>query len=154
MANVPEPILRMPLRVRYHECDPQGVVFNAHYLAYADMASFECLKTLFGSHASFVERGIDLVVAESNVRYRAACHFDDELVVGTFTQQVGNTSLVLRFEITRGTEPVAEVTNRYVWVSTNALRPVRPPDEVREAFGRFSVEEHREVPGAEPSRPG
>ena len=44
------PIVAMPLRVRYHECDQQGVVFNAHYLAYADMASLECSSVLFGSY--------------------------------------------------------------------------------------------------------
>ena len=26
-----------PLRVRYAECDLQGIVFNAHYLAFADV---------------------------------------------------------------------------------------------------------------------
>ncbi|RCW46953.1 acyl-CoA thioester hydrolase [Halopolyspora algeriensis] len=132
----PEPAARMPLRVRYHECDPQGVVFNAHYLAYADMASFEYLKALFGSHTELVERGVDLVVAESNVRYLAACRFDDELAVAVFTQRIGTTSLVLRFEIRRGAELVTEITNRYAWVDTQTLRPAPPPDDVRETLTR------------------
>lgn len=134
------PVVRMPLRVRYHECDPQGVVFNAHYLAYADMASFECLKALLGSHATLRDRGIDLVVAESNVRYLAACHFDDELVVEVVVGRVGTTSLVLRFDIRRGRDLVATVTNRYVWVSIQALRPTAPPGDVRDAFTRFAAD--------------
>jgi acyl-CoA thioesterase FadM len=32
---------RHRLRVRYHECVPQGVVFNANYLAYFDIALIE-----------------------------------------------------------------------------------------------------------------
>lgn len=134
MATAAEPIVRMPLRVRYQECDPQGVVFNAHYLAYADMASFECLKALFGSYARLTECGVDLVVAESNVRYLAACGFDDALVVAANTERVGTTSLVLRFDIYRGDELAAQVTNRYVWVGTETMRPVAPPDDLREAF--------------------
>jgi acyl-CoA thioester hydrolase len=130
-------VVRMPLKVRYHECDQQGVVFNAHYLAYADMASFECLNTLFGSHAELHEHGVDLVVAESNVRYLAASRFEDELAVDTFVDRVGNTSLVLRFEIRRAAEPVAEVVNRYVWVDTRELRPTPPPASVRDAFVRY-----------------
>src|SRR5574340_1087307 len=90
----PAPIVRMPLRGRYHECDPQGVVFNGDYLAYADMASFECLTALFGSHSA----------------------------------------LTLRFDIRRAGELVTEVVNRYVWVDTETLRPVSPPEDVREAF--------------------
>ena len=129
-----QPIARMPLKVRFHECDQQGVVFNAHYLAYADMASFECLNTLFGSYAKLHELGVDLVVAESNIRYRAAARFEDELHVDSYVDRVGNTSLILRFDIRRGDDAVAEVINRYVWVDTVNLRPTAPPDEVREAF--------------------
>ena len=43
--------------------DGQGIVFNAHYLAYVDMCSFEAEKALFGSHAKFLAHGIDVVVA-------------------------------------------------------------------------------------------
>lgn len=138
MTHEAEPIVRMPLRVRYHECDPQGIVFNAHYLAYADMASFEALKALFGTHEKLHDYGVDLVVAESNVRYLAACGFDDEITVEALTERVGNTSLVLRFDVRRGEETVAAVTNRYVWVGRQSLRPVSPPGEVREAFARFA----------------
>jgi acyl-CoA thioester hydrolase len=138
MTTGAEPITRMPLRVRYHECDQQGVVFNAHYLAYADMASFECLKALFGTYAELHDRGVDLVVAESNIRYLAPARFDEDLVVESYTERVGNTSLVLRFEVERDLEPVCTVVNRYVWVSTQNLRPTPPPDDVRAAFARFA----------------
>ena len=40
---------RHRLRVRYHECDPQGIVFNANYLAYADIAITELYRDAFGS---------------------------------------------------------------------------------------------------------
>ena len=33
--------------VRYGECDQQGVVFNAHYLAYVDDALDQWLRVLF-----------------------------------------------------------------------------------------------------------
>lgn len=130
----------MPLKVRFHECDPQGVVFNAHYLAYADMASFECLNALFGSIAEVHRMGVDLVVAESNVRYLAACRFQDELLVDSFVGQIGTTSLVLRFDMYRAGEPVAAVVNRYVWVDPTSLRPTQPPDAVRNAFAAYLPE--------------
>lgn len=129
----------MPLKVRFHECDPQGVVFNAHYLAYADMASFECLDTLFGSYAELHQMGVDLVVAESNIRYRAACRYPDELVVDSYVERIGNTSLALRFDIRKADEPVVQVVNRYVWVDTESLRPTPPPAEVRDAFARYTL---------------
>ncbi len=127
----------MPLRVRYHECDGQGIVFNANYLSYADMASFEVIKALFGSHAKLLERGFDMVVAESNLRYLAACRFEDELVVESCLERLGNTSMVLDYRIRRGDELVTEVKNRYVWVSTETMRSTTPPEDVREAFAAY-----------------
>ncbi|HEU0191990.1 MAG TPA: thioesterase family protein [Mycobacterium sp.] len=132
----PDPIVTMPLRVRYHECDQQGVVFNAHYLSYADMASFEAVNTLFGSYAALTDRGLDMVVAESNVRYRAGCRFDDDLVVECFTEKVGNTSWTVRFDMRRAGELVNQVVNRYVWVDAQTMRPVTPPEDVRAALAR------------------
>lgn len=137
MADSTQPVTQMPLAVRFHECDPQGVVFNAHYLAYADMASFECLNTLFGSYAELHRLGVDMVVAESNVRYLTACRFADELLVHAYVDRIGNTSLVLRYDIRRAGHSVAEVVNRYVWVDIQSLRPTQPPPAVRDAFAPY-----------------
>ena len=41
-------IFRHRLRVRYHECDPQAIVFNAHYLAYCDLAVTELWRETMG----------------------------------------------------------------------------------------------------------
>ncbi|EHR51042.1 acyl-CoA thioester hydrolase, YbgC/YbaW family [Saccharomonospora marina XMU15] len=129
-----EPVVRMPVKVRYHECDQQGIVFNAHYLAYVDMASFEFCKVLFGSHTNLIEQGIDMVVAESNLRYLRPCRFEDELVVALTVDHVGNTSMVLGVRIERGDELVVEGSNRYVWVGTADHRPTVPAEQVRKAL--------------------
>lgn len=128
------PVVAMPLKVRYHECDPQGIVFNAHYLAYVDMASFEVVTELFGSHAHLMELGVDMVVAESRLRYRAPSRFEDELVVRMTVDHVGNSSMVLGFAIHRDDTLVADGDNRYVWVDRTTMRPVTPPGEVRDAL--------------------
>ncbi|WP_106181164.1 acyl-CoA thioesterase [Prauserella shujinwangii] len=129
-------MVRMPLRVRYHECDPQGIVFHANYLAYVDMASFELCAALFGSHAAMLERGVDLVVAEAGLRYLAPCRFDDELVVSLGVERVGTTSMVIGIRIHRGEQLVAEGANRYVWVRTVDYRPAPPPEDARELLLR------------------
>jgi len=128
------PVVAMPLKVRFHECDPQGIVFNAHYLAYVDMASFEVVDALFGSHARLLELGVDMVVAESTLRYRAPARFGDELVVRMSVDHVGTTSMVLGFDVTRGDDLVVEGSNRYVWVDPATVRPHEPPAEVRQAL--------------------
>ncbi|MEV7551247.1 thioesterase family protein [Amycolatopsis sp. NPDC089917] len=134
MTEPRKPIVEMPLRVRYHECDGQGIVFNANYLAYVDMATFEVEKTLFGSHEEALAHGVDVVVAESNLRYRAPCRYDDELVVAVFLNHLGTTSMIIDFEITRGGDLCTEVTTRYVFVDPATLKKAAPPAAVREVY--------------------
>lgn len=42
--------------VRYSECDQQGVVFNAHYLAYADEAVEHVLRQQGVSYTDLLAR--------------------------------------------------------------------------------------------------
>ncbi|MFJ9786966.1 acyl-CoA thioesterase [Amycolatopsis sp. NPDC101161] len=127
-------VVEMPLRVRYHECDGQGIVFNAHYLAYVDMCSFEAEKALFGSHEEFLAHRTDVVVAEANLKFRAPARYDDELVVSQYLTHLGTTSLIFDFEIHRVETLIAAATLRYVFIDPETLRPQAPPDAVRKAY--------------------
>jgi len=67
------------LRVRYAECDPQGVVFNGNYFTYFDVAMTEFHREVIGNYSELVEAGVDMVVAEARARYHVPAHFDDEI---------------------------------------------------------------------------
>ena len=51
------------LRVRYSECDQQGVVFNGHYLFFYDVALTEFWRAAVCGPDEMVGAGYDLVVA-------------------------------------------------------------------------------------------
>ena len=138
MTSAPS-LARTALTVRFHECDPSGIVFNANYLAYADMASFESFEAVLGPFSTLEERGLTMVVAESNLRYVSPCRFKDEIVITSSLDRLGTTSMVLRFRMTRDEELVAEVTNRYVWVSTDTMTSVAPPEDLREALAAYAT---------------
>jgi len=81
------------LRVRFHECDPQGVVFNAHYFSYFDVALTEMWRAAFGSYATVVQGGTDVVVVEAGATFRAPARFDDEVDVELAIERLGTTSI-------------------------------------------------------------
>jgi acyl-CoA thioester hydrolase len=109
------------LRVRYGECDPQGVVFNAHYLAYFDVALTELFRAAFGSYRVMIERGVDLVVAEAGLRYRRPAHFDDELTLEVTVSRLGTSSMTTSYEVLRGGELLVGGTLRHVCVDPTLL---------------------------------
>jgi acyl-CoA thioester hydrolase len=130
---------RHPLRVRYHECDPQGVVFNANYLAYADMAITELFRDAFGSwEVPMNEHGLDMVVAEANVRYLAPLRFDQEIELVSSIERIGETSLVCSITAERDGEAAAEVTIRHVFVDAATRKKTPIPAAVRERLAPYT----------------
>jgi acyl-CoA thioester hydrolase len=122
------------LRVRYSECDQQGVVFNGHYLFYYDVAVTELWRTRIGRYQDMIAGGHDLVVAEARLRYLRAAHFDDEIDITMPVHHLGTTSLVIRPVFMVADEVIADGEIRHVFVDPATMRKTEIPDYVREAL--------------------
>jgi acyl-CoA thioester hydrolase len=120
-----------PLRVRFGECDPQGVVFNAHYLAFLDLSMTELWRAAFGSYVAMTDRGFDIVVAEAQLRFRSSARFDDELSLAVAVEHLGTTSIVTRHSISRNGDPVVDGMLRHVMVELETLAKTPIPDWLR-----------------------
>lgn len=129
------------IRVRYAECDPQGVVFNAHYLAFVDIGMTELWRAAFGGYGVMMGRGIDLVVAEAQLRFRASARFDDELTLEVSVTSMGNTAIGTEHRIRRGDELLVEGTLRHVVVSLETMAKTPIPDWIREGLAPWAVAE-------------
>jgi acyl-CoA thioester hydrolase len=131
---------RHQLRVRYGECDLQGVVFNAHYLAYFDSSINELLRAACGSYRSIIERGIDVVVAEARLRFRAAARFEDELGLEVAITRLGTTSIATEHRIARDGELLVDGTLRHVLVDLSTMTKTPIPDWLRGRLEPWSTE--------------
>ncbi len=88
------------LRIRYAEVDAQGVVFNAHYLTYFDVAHTEYMRAAGYDYKAEVARsGLDFHLVKSVVEYRKPLVFDQEVDVCVRAARIGRTSVTNLFEI-------------------------------------------------------
>lgn len=121
------------LRVRYAECDPQGIVFNANYVLYVDVALTELWRDAFGSYEDAVQQhGVDLVVGSVTVDYRVPARPDDELDVGLALMAIGTSSITSSIEMRRGDTVIATGSVRHVCVDAATLQKAPVPDAIRE----------------------
>ena len=120
------------LRVRYGECDPQGIVFNANYLLYFDVAFTEYWRDRVGPWDDMVSFGVDVVVAEANLRFRAPARFDDVLALEVTTEELGKTSMTTRIDVQRDGELLVEMRLRHVFVDRATWSKTAMPDGIRE----------------------
>ncbi|WP_417620316.1 acyl-CoA thioesterase [Parasphingorhabdus sp.] len=125
-----------PMRVRYAECDMQGIVFNAHYLAFADVGMTEYMRALVASDrprdendmlGSFTRHfGGDNWVRHADIDYRASARADDLLDIAVRITRFGRTSYTLLVHLLRGDELLNVAKLTYVWFdpATDKVAPV------------------------------
>jgi len=128
------------LRVRYAECDPQGVVFNSHYLAYFDTSLTELWRAAFGGYQSMIERGLDVMVLGAQLSFRSPAHFDELLALQIAVTRLGNTSIASSHRIIRDGELLVEGTMMHVVVDLAALKKTPIPNWMREQLAPWTVE--------------
>ena len=89
---------RYYLRVRYGECDQQGVVFNARYGDYVDLACTEFLNTVLG-RANVGGNVFEMQVVKLLIEWTAPARYDDALEISVMLKSLGTTSFALGFEM-------------------------------------------------------
>jgi acyl-CoA thioester hydrolase len=125
------------LRVRYGECDPQGIVFNANYLLYFDVAFTELWRVAVGPWQEMVQRGIDAVVAEAGLRFRAPARYDDVLELRARVAELGRTSLTTEIDVVRDGETLVEGRLRHVIVDVETWGKTEIPAWIRDGLQDF-----------------
>jgi acyl-CoA thioester hydrolase len=129
---------RHTLRVRFQECDPQGVVYFARYPEYYDIAITELWRASFGSYQHMVDAGTDMVVAEQRIRYLAPALFDDLVDVDVTIDKLGETSMLSSYTISREGEQLVEGDFRHVFIEVATKAKKTIPQEIRDALAGYA----------------
>lgn len=132
---------RQRLTVRWSEIDAQKIVFNAHYLMYADVAVTEYWRQMALPYAqSWGSLGGEVYVKKASVTYHASAQMGDVLDVGIRCVKQGNTSLQFEAGIFRGQQLINTVELIYVFAdSTQTPQPV--PQQLRDMLTAFEAGE-------------
>ena len=125
---------RHSIRVRYGECDPQGVVFNANWLGYFDVLMTELWRERVGDYQDMLAAGTDMVVAEATVRFLGPAAFDDTIDFDVTITRLGNTAVSTHIDATVDGSPVASGDMRHVFIDPETKAKKEMPPHVRDGL--------------------
>lgn len=120
---------RETLRVRYYECDMQGVVHNAVYLAWCDDVG----DRLFRGAGLGTDGSWDVMVKSATVTWSSPARLGDEVVIDAAVSRWGTTSFDVSYVGTRAEESVFEAAVTYVAVDTVSTTAIPVPEDFRSA---------------------
>ncbi len=144
------------LRVRWAECDMQGIVFNPHYMMYFDVAFTEYMRAVGLPYpAAFVELGSDTFMVAVNAAFRGSARYDDELDIGVRTAYFGTTSFRMAFSIRRAGGVLVDGEATYVNGHRETHAPTALPERLMTLVEGFEIvaPERKGRPGALPLDP-
>lgn len=130
-ATAPRPdapdTVRVPIRVRYAECDAMNVAHHASYVVWMEAARIELLRARGVVYTDLEARGVFFVVTDLSVKYRRPIRNDELIEVEVTQLPPTGVRVEHRYRFLRGSEPLAEAYSRLACVGRDG-RPMRMPD--------------------------
>ncbi len=128
------------LRVRWMECDAQGIVYNGKYMDYMEIGQSEYFRNLGFSIYRVAEHGyFDVATVRALIEYKAPARVDDVIEIHVRVSRIGNTSITLDMEIYPEKSGSLLTTMEGVYVGylaeSGATRSV--PDDIRQLVDHF-----------------
>ena len=128
-----------PKRVRYAECDPQGIVFNSRYLEYLDIGVTEYWRAVGIYALSPTGMGPDFHVARNLVEYKKPVLMDEMIDICLRCRRIGNSSMIVDYEIHGAGADDLRAVGEQVAVNVAEARgaPAPVPDWVVRCFEEY-----------------
>jgi acyl-CoA thioester hydrolase len=120
-------------KIRYSDCDPQGIVFNANFARYWDDALTDWFEEAGFGGEGLGGAGVDVVTARMEMDFKASAGLGDTLVTSISVKETGTTSATLGITTSRKSDGEVVTVGRevIVFVDEDGFRPTTIPDEVR-----------------------
>ena len=131
---------RCRIRVRWAECDAQGIVFNGAYFSYLEVAMAAYYRNLgIALYDPEGRRHFDTATVKATLEYVSPARVDDTIDLYWKVERIGNSSITTRAEIrdirSGGLVLRAEVIHVDYDSDAGTSRPV--PDDMRRLIETF-----------------
>lgn len=130
----PQPVVRIPVEVRWGDLDAFGHVNNAAFLVYAQEARVIWLSSLGPQMRDETRMP---VVAAVNCNFRRQLGWPARVVVELSIARLGNTSATIAHQIVDAADATcvyADGETVMVWIDPASGRSIAMPNAVREMF--------------------
>jgi acyl-CoA thioester hydrolase len=130
MDTPPRHAHRVDIQMRFADTDALGHVNNGSYIVYAETGRLEFLRILGGTVRS-------LILANISVDFRKQVHYGAIIVVETWVERIGNTSVALLQVIRADGVVAAEIKSVVVSFDYKTQRPTPWSAESRTALSAY-----------------
>ena len=134
----PAPPVVYDRKLRFSDCDVQGIVYNPTYLMYWDDAFTDYMDAIGCSWDHMVANGDDVVLARTEIDYRRSAGMGQVVRTTVRVAKIGRTSISFECRTVDAEtgETLVEGRQIQVIVDHETMRPKPVPSYLRDLIGR------------------
>jgi 4-hydroxybenzoyl-CoA thioesterase len=130
-----------PKRIRFHHCDPAGIVFYPQYYYLLHETQEDFFSHIHFSLYSMIDKGCGIPIVDMKTQFSGMCRQGDDVNIELHVSKIGGSSMTMEYEIygpnqTKNIERELKLkaTGTIVYIELQSNRAQKIPDELRTAL--------------------
>lgn len=120
--------------IRFHHCDPAGIVFYPQFFVLLHEVQEDFLAHIGFAEHKLIQSGTGVPIVDLKTEFLGMCRHGDEVTISLRLSKLGNSSLGMDYEISRGGQAKLRAKAVVVYSTVPDGKPQRIPDDMRQAL--------------------
>ena len=120
--------------IRFHHCDPAGIVFYPQFFYLLHEAQEDFLAHIGFPQHLLIQRGVGVPIVDLKTEFLGMCRYGDDVTISLALSRLGNASIGMQYEINSGQLRKLKATAVIVYAQVPHGKPVQIPEDLRQAL--------------------
>ena len=120
--------------IRFHHCDPAGIVFYPQFFYLLHEAQEDFLAHIGFPQHLLIQRGVGVPIVDLKTEFLGMCRYGDDVTISLALSRLGNASIGMQYEINSGQLRKLKATAVIVYSQVPHGKPVSIPEDLRQAL--------------------
>ena len=127
-------IFSTPKTIRFHHCDPAGIVFYPQFFYLLHEAQEDFFEHIGFPQHDMINAGYGVPIVDMTTRFLGMCRHGDAVDITLALSKVGNSSIGMNYKIVGSEQVKLCASGVVVYSKVPDGKPVRLPDDLRMAL--------------------
>ena len=130
-------IFTVPKKIRFHHCDPAGIVFYPQFFYLLHEAQEDFFAHIGFPEHSMINAGYGVPIVDLKTQFLGMCRNGDDVDITLALSKLGNSSIGMDYEVLGGGQVKLRASGVVVYSKVPDGKPVRLPDDLRTALSPY-----------------
>ena len=123
-----------PKKIRFHHCDPAGIVFYPQFFYLLHEAQEDFFAHIGFAEHDMINAGHGVPIVDLKTQFLGMCRNGDDIIINLTLSKLGNSSIAMDYDIISEGHVRLRANGVVVYSTVPTGKPVRIPDNLRQAL--------------------